>query len=213
MLCDPESLRGKIQHLKDVFLRNGYSKKGIRRALHPKQKPQAKEEKPTGVPVLPYQQAIINKINTLLAKYNIKTIHVQRKKNIRMFRPVKDDLGLKDPGLYRIPCECGEVYVGQTGRSTEARCKEHVRHIRLEQPEEFAVAKHRINSGHRIAFSCTSVLDKAAGYMGGLVKEATEIRLNFSNFNRDGGFILSGAWCPVINMLRYQKAGPGRASS
>jgi hypothetical protein len=27
-----------------------------------------------------------------------------------------------------------------------------------------------------------------------LVKEATEIRLNFNNFNRDGGFLLSQAW-------------------
>jgi hypothetical protein len=130
-----------------------------------------------------------------------------------MLRPVKDDLDLKEPGLYRIPCECGEVYVGQTGRSTETRCKEHVRHIRLEQPEKSAVAEHSINSGHRIAFSSTSVLDKAAGYVDRLVKGASENRLNFNNFNRDGGYILHYAWYPVINMLRNQKAVPGRASS
>jgi hypothetical protein len=52
-----------------------------------------------------------------------------------MLRPVKDDLGLKVLGVYRIPCECGDVYVGQTGRSMEARCKEHMRQIRLEQPK------------------------------------------------------------------------------
>jgi hypothetical protein len=90
--------------------------------------------------VLPYQQAITNQISRFLAKYNIKTIHVPRKNNIHMLRPVKGDLGLKVPGVYRIPCECGEVYIGQTGRSIEARCKEHLRHIRLEQPEESAVA-------------------------------------------------------------------------
>ena len=27
--------------------------------------------------------------------------------------PVKDAIGLKTPGLYRIPCECGTVYIGQ----------------------------------------------------------------------------------------------------
>jgi hypothetical protein len=26
------------------------------------------------------------------------------------FLPVKDDLCLKTPGVYSIPCECGEVY-------------------------------------------------------------------------------------------------------
>jgi hypothetical protein len=130
-----------------------------------------------------------------------------------MLRPVKDDLGLKVPGVYRIPCECGDVYVGQTGRSVEARCKEHMRHIHLEQPEKSAVAEHSVNTRHRIDFNSTSVLDKAAGYMDRLVKEAIEIRLNTINFNRDGGFTLSRAWYPVINMLHNEKAGPSRASS
>jgi hypothetical protein len=67
--------------------------------------------------MLPYQKAITNKISRLLAKYNIKTVHIPQKKNIHMFRLVKDELGLKVPGLYQIPCECGKAYVGQTGRS------------------------------------------------------------------------------------------------
>jgi hypothetical protein len=70
-----------------------------------------------------------------------------------------------------------------------------------------------MNGGHRIDLSSTSVLDEAAGYMDRLEKEAIEIRLNLSNFSRDGGFILSRAWYPMINMLRNQKAGPGRASN
>jgi hypothetical protein len=81
--------------------------------------PQAKEEKPIGVVVLPYQHAIANQISRVLAKYNIRTILVPRKKNIYMLRPVKDDLGPKVPGVDRLPCECGEVYVGPTGRSIE----------------------------------------------------------------------------------------------
>jgi hypothetical protein len=93
-----------------------------------------------------------------------------------MIRPVKDDLGLKVPGMYRIPCECGREYVGQTGRSIEARCKEHIRHIRLKQPDKSIVAEHNFNTGHRTDFSSTSVLDKTAGYMDRLTKEATEIR-------------------------------------
>jgi len=40
MLCDLESLRGEIQHLKCTFQQNGYSKSNIRWALHPKQKPE-----------------------------------------------------------------------------------------------------------------------------------------------------------------------------
>jgi hypothetical protein len=40
-----------------------------------------------------------------------------------------------------------------------------------------------------------------------LWKEATGIRLNNQNFNRDGGLMLSHAWHPVINMLSNQETG------
>jgi hypothetical protein len=88
-----------------------------------------------------------------------------------------------------------------------------MRHARLKQPEKSAVAEHNFNTGHRIDFSSTSVLDKATGYMDGIVKEAIEIRLNTANINRDGGFMLSRAWYLVLNMLLNRKAGQNKASS
>jgi hypothetical protein len=120
-----------------------------------------------------------------------------------LLRTAKEDLGLKIPGVYRIPCECGKVYIGQTGRSIEARCKEHMRHIRLDQPEKSAVAEHSINTGHQIDFNSVSVLDTASGYMDRLVKEAIEIRLNHKNFNRDSGFTLSRAWNSVTKLFKH----------
>jgi len=64
---------------------------------------------------------------SLLSNYNIKTIHIPARKNIHLLRPVKDKLGLKVAGIYCIPCECGKVYVGQTGQTIKARHKEHMR--------------------------------------------------------------------------------------
>jgi hypothetical protein len=121
----------------------------------------------------PYQQAVSNKISRHLTKYNIKTVHVTIKKDRQLLRTAKDDLDLKVPDVCRIPCECG-----QTGRSIEATCKEHMRHIRLDQPEKSAVAEHSINAGHMIDFNNVSVLDRASGYMDRLVKEAIQIGLN-----------------------------------
>jgi len=40
------------------------------------------------------------------------------------------------------PCECGQVYIGQGGRSIQIRIKEHSRHIRLAQTEKSEVAEH-----------------------------------------------------------------------
>jgi hypothetical protein len=87
------------------------------------------------------------------------------------------------------------------------RCKEHRRHIHLDQPDKSAVAEHSINTGLCIDFSNTIILDRMSSYMDRLVKEIIGIRLNNQNFNRDGGLMLSHAWHPVINKLSNQEAG------
>jgi hypothetical protein len=66
------------------------------------------------------------------------------------YPPVKDAIGLKTPGIYRIPCNCGTVYIGQSGRPIHLRLKEHDRHIRLAQPEKSAVAEHSFYLDHII---------------------------------------------------------------
>jgi hypothetical protein len=61
-----------------------------------------------------------------------------------LLRPVKDHRGLRTSGVYRIPCECGRVYIGQTGRSVDIGLKEHQWHIRLEHPDNSAVVEQSI---------------------------------------------------------------------
>jgi hypothetical protein len=84
-----------------------------------------------------------------------------------------------------------------------------MRHIRLDQPEKFAVAEHSINTGHQNDFTI-SVLDRASGYMDRLFKEAIQIRLNHKNFNRDNVFTLSRAWNPVTKLLFKHDTVPAK---
>ena len=50
--------------------------------------------------------------------------------------PVKDGLVLRMSGVYSIPHECGQVYIGQSGRSIQIRIKEHESHIQLAQTDK-----------------------------------------------------------------------------
>jgi hypothetical protein len=54
--------------------------------------------------------------------------------------------------VYCIPFECGKVYVGQTSRTTEIRCQEHIRHPHHGQPEHSTVTEFLLNTRHEIQF-------------------------------------------------------------
>ena len=85
-------------------------------------------------------------------------------KSFRASARVKDPAGLKAPGVYRIPCECGEVYIGETSRTIETGVKEHRRHLQLSQPEKLALAEHDIDKDHAIKWEDTERLCHACGF-------------------------------------------------
>jgi hypothetical protein len=141
----------------------------------------------------------------VLALHNIKSVGLPPRKLSGFLWPVKDDLGLRTPGVYSIPCECGQVYIGQTGHSVDTRLKEHPRHIRLEHLDKSAVAEHSINLGHHVQLQNTTILSTKPRYMDRIIREAIEVELHPNNMNREDGFCLSKSWKPLIYSLRDRK--------
>jgi hypothetical protein len=155
--------------------------------------------------IIPYMRTISGNISRLLAKYNIKTICWSVKKSNSLLRLAKDSLGCNVLGICYISCECGKVYVGQTGCTITVRSKEHEHHIWQDQPEKSAVTEHCIELGHKMYFDEATSLARSAGYTDRLVKEAIKIWLHPNSSNRDSGFMLSQAWHPLINTLKKVK--------
>jgi hypothetical protein len=104
--------------------------------------------------------------------------------------------------IYRIPCECSKVYIGQTGRSVDARLKENQRHLRLEHPDKSAVAEHSIVLDHRMQFHSTAILASKSHYLDRIIMEAIEIKLHPNNMNKETGFCLNKSWKPIICSLK-----------
>jgi hypothetical protein len=80
------------------------------------------DDKPASTAYIPYTHTF-GRLSIMLAEHNIKSVAVPRKKIFSHLPPVKDALGLRTPGIYSIPCECGKVYIGQSGRSVQLRIK------------------------------------------------------------------------------------------
>ena len=119
-----------------------------------------------------------------------------------MLRQVKDVIPLQSSGIYQIPCVCGKVYIGQTGRTISTRLNEHQRSIRLNQPEKSSVAEHALEEFHRIQFQDTKILARPKHLNSRLIREAIEIfKTNSNNLNHCDGLDLSRAWLPILNML------------
>jgi hypothetical protein len=102
--------------LRDVFRQNGYSNRQINRVINRHPNISKTDDNPDSVAFLPYVGTIFNRISRVLSRHNIKSVGLPPRKIYSFLRPVKDRLGLRTPGVYRIPCECGMVYIGQTDR-------------------------------------------------------------------------------------------------
>jgi hypothetical protein len=120
-LCDEDSLQAEVVLLRDVFKQNGYNDRQIHRALNRRPNLRQPDIEPHSVAFLSFVGTIFNSINRVLARYNIKSVGLPHMKLSSLLRPVKNYLGLRTPGVYRISCECGRFYNGQTGRSVDIR--------------------------------------------------------------------------------------------
>ena len=203
MVSDSNSLPFEISHLCITFKQNNYNNRDINKALHRinsnKSKDQPKKDY-KGRAFSPYAGKVSSKIGRVLSKYDIKMVFQPPAKISQLLSPVKNDLGLRTPGIYKIPCDCGKVYIGQAGHTVQDRIKEHQHCIKLADFDKSAVAEHSLLTSQRILFSSTNVVDNAISYYDQIIKEAIHIKIN-DTFNREVGLQLSNAWLLVISSI------------
>ncbi|XP_033096964.1 uncharacterized protein LOC117101183 [Anneissia japonica] len=82
--------------------------------------------------------------------YHMRDLKIQKRSNSQDdTEPRKSDKppANSQPGVYRIPCECGKVYIGETGRDLRTRLKEHQGHARRGEQQKSSIVMHSHTHG------------------------------------------------------------------
>ena len=143
LVTKPSVISEEKKHLSSVLVSNGYPFSFLQK-LTKTGKPNnsaepANEFKATAV--LPYVKGLSEQLRRCLQQQGVRVIFKSETMlRSQLIRP-KDavDPAKQDGVVYRIPYECGEVYIGDTGRPMQDRIKEHDRDIRLARAETYAV--------------------------------------------------------------------------
>ena len=142
----PVTTREK-KHLSSVLVFNEYSSWFVqmipktKTLTGPRREPVAEF---TSKAVLPYVQGGPESFRRCLEQQDIRTVFKSDTAlRSHLLRP-KDtvDPAKKDGLVYRIPCDCGKVHIGETGRPMQERIKEHDRDIRLNRTQTSTVSAH-----------------------------------------------------------------------
>ena len=199
-----------MKHLRTVLTENGYPS-GLVKPTHKKSTQQEEEKQPLTTAVIPYSQGLSEQIRRVLKKFNIRTAFRSGASLGKLLTKVKDPVPPEDrPGaIYKISCLCGDSYIGETGRTTNTRVKEHKAACRLANFVKSAVAEHAWQEGHIIEWDQVTILDTANDLRERQTKEALYIKLAppGCRMNRDEGKDLSPLW---LNAIKNSKHGQRR---
>ena len=201
-VTNPPSSPRRKKHLSSVLVSNGYPFSFLQK-LTRTEKPNNSAEPVNefkATAVLPYVKGLSEQLRHCLQQQGVRVVF-KSKTTLRSQRVrLKDVVGpaKQDGVVYRIPCECGKVHIGETGGPMQDRIKEYNRDIRLARTDTSAVSEHAPQHRTQATLERSKVFDRDPYYYMRRVKEAIHIRLHPNNFNRGNGIEIPEAWMPTI---------------
>ena len=106
----------------------------------------------------------------------------------------------QDGVVYKIPCECcecGKLYIDETGRPLQDRIKENIRIARIQTS---AVSEYAHNTGHKALWNEVKFIDRDPHYYTRKVKE-TQFTLPFTSHH----FTLTTSTVTVVICLSHSR--------
>ena len=120
-VCKGANVAEEKEHLCKVFIANGYPEEMTRKSLnnHARVKSKEDEDDRTDTLCLPYISGLSENVEKAMKDLKIRTVSKTTLTLRRCRTKVKTptDPTTTKGVVYKIPCECGRMYVGETGRT------------------------------------------------------------------------------------------------
>ena len=96
----------------------------------------------------------------------------------------------------QIPCKCGKVYIGETGRDLTTRLNKHKAHGRRGECDKSAIIKHSTDSDHVIDWQKAEIIAPEKHWYIRRIREATIHK--HDTVPRDIGYFISSIWHSIL---------------
>ena len=155
---------------------------------------------PKHTAVIPFLGSMSYQIAKILRKHNFRPVFRPMEK----IRPsaLKEPLKLSEAwGIYKILCQCGLGYIGQTRRSIATRVAEHQRYVKNQETTKSSIAQHCWNEEHHFRFSEAKIISSTQYPSSLNFLEAFLIHKYSHDLVNDSSSTpyLSNAWLPLIH--------------
>ncbi|KAJ8914169.1 hypothetical protein NQ315_016248 [Exocentrus adspersus] len=192
-------------HIKNILKENAYPEGFVEKTLLQIENPPNNNQyrqNPTSNMTIPYIPRISERLKRLGNEFNIRTTF-KTNNTLRSIlthtKPKNKDQNEKNC-IYKIPCQCGKHYIGETSRPLDVRVKEHKNYVRDYQVDRSHLAKHVWDNGHQINWKQASIIQKEPNFGKRKLKESACIKLN-------GGVIPEQCHLMYIATTAYKTLG------
>jgi hypothetical protein len=196
----------EVELVKKTLVRNKYPKRLVENIENKRKnkKDEGEKIKPDGTLIIPYIARLGETISRIAKKINIRMVFTSKstlRNKLVHFKP-KSDTPTKGM-IYKIPCECGKVYIGETGRTLDTRLQEHKRSVQKRDPDISKLAEHAITMGHRFLWTDAEIIGRETNWKAREFQEAAEIYKAGENAISSPSFDIHPVWLPVIKNLKF----------
>jgi hypothetical protein len=179
----------EVELVKRTLVRNKYLERLVKNIKNKRknEKDEGKKTKSDGTLIIPYIARLGEKISRIAKKKN-GGFHIKN---------------YPKEQIYKIPCACRNVYIGETGRTLDMRLQEHKRSVQKRDPDISCLAEHAITMGHRFLWTDAEIIGRETDWKARKFQEAAEIYKAGENAISSPSFDIHPVWLPVIRNLKF----------